>query len=78
MKQLILFVMALLITGCVCHPKTRDILVPCKIPTLAEPAWSFDEQSSASLFDDTRDLLVDREQHMHYETQLKAAIEACR
>ncbi len=78
MRQLILFTAAMLIAGCACQPKTRDILVPCKIPALAEPAWSFDEQSGASLFDDTRDLLVDREQHMYYENQLKAAIEACR
>ncbi|CDF82661.1 hypothetical protein PKB_1296 [Pseudomonas knackmussii B13] len=54
------------------------VVVPCRTPPVQEPTWSTTSvQKGDSLQLKVRALLAERQQHIGYETQLRAAVQAC-
>ncbi|WP_275628834.1 hypothetical protein [Pseudomonas sp. 273] len=55
------------------------VAVPCRAPAVQEPTWATASlQKGDSLQTKVRALLADRQQHLGYEAQLRAAVDACR
>ncbi|QRY81102.1 hypothetical protein JVX91_08345 [Pseudomonas sp. PDNC002] len=82
MKALML-VLPALIAGCATtSPKLMEIRIPIPVPCLA-PAVEAPQFATADLrpVDDlqtkVRALLAERQQHLAYETRLRAALDAC-
>lgn len=54
------------------------VAVPCKAPAVQEPTWATAMlQKGDSLEVKVRALLAERQQHLGYEAQLRAAVQAC-
>lgn len=85
MKALGMLLMVAL-AGCaarqVAEPRTVrvevPVAVPCKSPAVQEPTWATAMlQKGDSLEVKVRALLAERQQHLGYEAQLRAAVQAC-
>lgn len=54
------------------------VAVPCRVPVVQEPTWAtVSLQKGDSLQVKVRALLAERQQHLGYEAQLRAAVMAC-
>jgi len=54
------------------------VAVPCRAPAVQEPTWATASlQKGDSLQTKVRALLAERQQHLGYEAQLRAAVMAC-
>ncbi|UXJ53994.1 hypothetical protein [Pseudomonas citronellolis] len=54
------------------------VAVPCRAPAVQEPAWSTASlQKGDSPQTKVRALLAERQQHLGYEAQLRAAVQTC-
>lgn len=54
------------------------VAVPCRAPAVQEPTWATASlQKGDSLQTKVRALLAERQQHLGYEAQLRAAVQAC-
>jgi len=54
------------------------VAVPCRVPAVQEPTWATASlQKGDSLQAKVRALLAERQQHLGYEAQLRAAVMAC-
>lgn len=78
--------MVFALAGCAgqVEPEPRTVRVevpvafPCRAPAVQEPAWSTASlQKGDSLQTKVRALLAERQQHLGYEAQLRAAVMAC-
>ncbi|MBB4868053.1 putative lipoprotein YajG [Pseudomonas nitritireducens] len=74
----------LLLAGCAATaPKPVEVRipvpVPCQVPALGTPRFATaDLRPADDLQTKVRALLAERQQHLAYETRLRAALEACR
>lgn len=78
--------MVFALAGCVgrqdAEPRTVrvevPVAVPCRSPAVQEPTWATASlQKGDSLQVKVRALLAERQQHLGYEAQLRAAVMAC-
>ncbi|MDE2099142.1 MAG: hypothetical protein KGL39_17945 [Patescibacteria group bacterium] len=54
------------------------VSVPCKIPAVQKPIFALaGVKTSDSIYDKTKAVLIEIEQHKAYEAQLEAAEKAC-
>lgn len=54
------------------------VAVPCRAPSVDEPSWATASlQKGDSLQTKVRAILAERQQHLGYEAQLRAAVQAC-
>lgn len=54
------------------------VAVPCRAPAVQEPTWATASlQKGDTLQTKVRALLAERQQHLGYEAQLRAAVQAC-
>jgi uncharacterized lipoprotein YajG len=83
MKQL-LAIPVLFLVGCTSTPPARvevriPVPVPCQAPTVETPRFATaDLRPADDLQTKARALLAERQQHLAYETLLRAALDACR
>lgn len=83
MKQCALL-LAIFLAGCNHNPVIPGdvnipIAVPCKVDTPAEPAYQFGNLTEAdTIWTKVQVLLSDRQLSIAYETELKAALAACK
>lgn len=76
---------ACLLAGCASNPCPAPTVVkvpvpvPCHAPAVQRPAFAFAQvPPAADIKEQVRGLLVEREQRAGYESQLEAALGACR
>ncbi len=83
MKQL-LAISVLFLVGCTSTPPAPvevriPVPVPCQAPTVETPRFATaDLRRADDLQTKARALLAERQQHLAYETRLRAALDACR
>lgn len=87
MKTIVTATLALALTGCAGQTPqiVREpyevkvpVAVPCKVPTIAAPLFAFDTVTpDDDVYVKGRALLAERTQRAAYETELKAALQAC-
>lgn len=80
--KLPLLILALLLAGCTTSA-TRSVRIPvavsCQAPVVETPRFATAELRPADdLQTKVRALLAERQQHLAYETRLRAALDACR
>ncbi|MFR0689554.1 hypothetical protein ACLUTX_09170 [Enterobacterales bacterium AE_CKDN230030158-1A_HGKHYDSX7] len=79
-----LFTVALLLSGCTTsEPRPMEVRiptpVPCRAPAIDTPRFATaDLRPADDLQTKVRALLAERQQHLAYETRLRAALDACR
>lgn len=78
--KILVLILILTLLGCSSTPKEHVsmVTVPCKTQAVDKPISVFDSlPDSASLFDQIKALLADRENMKAYEIKLEAANKAC-
>ena len=84
--RLMILIFAVALAGCAgqVEPEPRTVrvevpvAVPCRAPAVQEPTWATASlQKGDRLQTKVRALLAERQQHLGYEAQLRAAVQAC-
>ncbi|WP_448678922.1 hypothetical protein [Pseudomonas nicosulfuronedens] len=82
--KLLALILPLLLAGCATtQPKPVEVRipipVPCRTPAVETPRFAtVDLRPADDLQTKVRALLAERQQHLAYETRLRAALDACR